>query len=133
MRTRSQELSENVFKKVKKYKEYVAEKTSTKEPNEDLTEYGSMAHKLPILIHHAGLAQAIEFVRTRDKESHKKLLEDLSRTLGQGSSEEFAKKCRECELIEYIHLTQRALEALQWYKRFAKSVLGVEANSGERS
>lgn len=121
MQTRGQKLAEDVFEKVKKYKE------STK----DVTEYGSMAHRLPILIHHAGLAQAIEFVRTRDKESHKKLLEDLSGTLEQGSSEKFAEKCRTCDLIEYIRLTQRALEALQWYKRFAKSVLGVEADSGE--
>lgn len=121
MRTRSQKLAEDVFKRMECYKE----RSET-----DKTEYGSMAHKLPILIHHAGLAQAVEFVRTREKQPHRDLLEDLSKTLELENSSKFAECCRKAELVEYIHLTQRALDALLWYKRFAKSVLGVEANEG---
>lgn len=122
MRTRSQEMAEKVFSKVQTY--------SNKEKSKQ-TEYGSMAHKLPILIHQAGLAQAVEFVKTRDKDAHKDLLRHLGETLGYGDTEKFAEKCRKAELLEYIHLTNRALDALIWYKRFAKSVLGVEADEGQ--
>ena len=43
------------------------------------------------------------------------------------SSEELLKRSRDAELAEYMDLTQKSLTALLWYKRFAQSVLKVDA------
>lgn len=88
--------------------------------------YGSMAHKLPILIRTAGLAQALAFVNARGKEEHKRLLNDLALTLDKQSREALVETAMDAELSEYIYLTQQALAALLWYKRFAQSVLNVQ-------
>ena len=89
--------------------------------------YGSMAHKLPILIRTAGLAQAFAFVNARGKEEHKRLLNDLALTLDKQSREALAEAAMDAELSEYIYLTQQALAALLWYKRFAQSILDVQS------
>jgi CRISPR-associated protein Cmr5 len=90
--------------------------------------YGSMAHKLPVLIRTAGLAQALEFVRSRGKAEHKKLLEHLEETVlpNRAQGESLLKRSREAQLGEYTRLTRDCLAALLWYKRFAESVLGVK-------
>lgn len=85
-----------------------------------------MAHKLPILVRQAGLIQALVFVETRGKPSHKQLLDDLATTLGSASGKDLRKECQQAELADYIWLTRKALAALEWYKRFAESVLNVK-------
>src|SRR6266700_1614135 len=65
--------------------------------------YGSMAHKLPILIRPAGLAQALAFVNARGKEEHKRLLNDLALTLKQQSRENLAEMAMTAALSEYIY------------------------------
>lgn len=115
IQTRDQKYAVDAYKKVSKVKE------------EDRQSYGSMAHKLPILIHTAGLAQALAFVEARGKEAHRQLLTDLAHTVGKGSKDILLTRAREGELSEYMHLTQQVLSALLWYKRFAESVLGVDA------
>lgn len=89
--------------------------------------YGAMSHKLPILIHTAGLLQALEFVNTRE-EIHKRLLQDLAYTLGQPDGTAFLCAVRRANLRAYMLLTRQTLGALLWYKRFAQSILGVEAS-----
>ena len=98
--------------------------------------YGSMAHKLPVLIRVAGLAQALQFVESRGSNEHRRLLKHLALTLdytddgGDNAPTAEAKMLAESRTLgiaAYMHLTQRALTALQWYKRFAQSVLKVEA------
>lgn len=91
------------------------------------TSYGSMAHKLPVLIRSAGLAQGLAFVESREKQ----LLTDLAFTVGYGSVEELLSQSRQADLHEYIHLTKQVLDALLWYKRFAQSVLGIQASDEE--
>ena len=62
------------------------------------------------------------------------LLEDITTMLRtQGVSEaqngaEFVKQCLTLPLLRYMYLTQQVLDALLWYKRFAQSVLNVEAS-----
>ncbi len=90
-----------------------------------------MAHKLPILIRTAGLAQALAFVNARGKEEHKRLLNDLALTLKQQNRENLAETAMNAALSEYIYLTQQALAALLWYKRFAQSVLDVQPGTEE--
>lgn len=100
-------------------------------PRSDQKKYGSMAHKLPVLIRTAGLAQALAFVEARGETSHKKLLDHLAEVVGFRERAALIGRSRTAELAEYMHLTQRVLAALLWYKRFAQSVLDVTADDEE--
>lgn len=93
-------------------------------------QYGGMAHKLPVLVRQAGLAQALAFVESRGKEAHRVFLEDLAQTLGL-SKNELLKQSREAQLSQYLRFSREVLAVAQWYKRFAQSVLDVEAGAGE--
>jgi CRISPR-associated protein Cmr5 len=88
--------------------------------------YGSMAHKLPVLVRSAGLAQALGFVEARGEEPQKRLLEHLAQTVGAGTKDDLLNRSRTASLPEYMRLTREVMAALQWYKRFAQSVLEVE-------
>lgn len=92
--------------------------------------YGTMAHKLPILIHTAGLAQALAFVEARQDPAQLKLLDHLAATIGMAgitNRQQLAQFSRETPLPVYMLLTRRSLQALVWYKRFAESILNVLA------
>jgi len=93
-------------------------------------EYGSMAHKLPVLVRQAGLIQALAYVDTRGKDSQKVLLEHLAQTLGF-TRKILLEEARNASLPKYMLLTRQTLWALEWYKRFAQSILGVEPGEGE--
>ncbi len=116
MQTIEQELAEKVYHKV------VAHKGKT-----DAKQYGSMAHKLPILVRTAGLAEALAFVESRGKDPLDALLDDLARVVSNQSRKDFVAQSRNADLQNYIYLTRRAMLALKWFKRFAQSVLGVDA------
>lgn len=92
------------------------------------TSYGSMAHKLPVLIRTAGLAQALAFLETRGDEGQKKLLAHLEQTVGAAPGG-LAARSRSVAIGEYMLLTRECLDALLWFKRFAQSVLGVDASA----
>lgn len=119
MQTRDQKYAVDVYKKVSEV---------GKKKKEEYESYGGMAHKLPVLIRTAGLAQALSFVESRGKPAHQQLLRDLAETIGR---KELPSVARQAELSEYMRLTQQVMAALLWYKRFAQSVLGVELNSEE--
>lgn len=121
MQTRDQKLAAAVYERVANVKEAPDKKDSYR------TEYGSMAHKLPVLIRTAGLAQALAFVQARgNKDAHKKLLDDLAAVISAQNGETLATTSRTAPLPDYMRLTQHALAALLWFKRFAQSVLEVE-------
>jgi CRISPR-associated protein Cmr5 len=97
--------------------------------------YGSMAHKLPVLIRTAGLAQAIAFVSARGKDEHILLLSHLNEvlrttgSLGSGQSLDGPGqngRSRAAGIEEYTRLTEESLMALLWFKRYAQSILKVE-------
>jgi CRISPR-associated protein Cmr5 len=119
MRTREQEYAAKVYAQVKPLADL--DKKQRKK-------YGGMAHKLPILIRTAGLAQALAFVEARgDKEElQHKLLAHIAEVTIQTDSATLLKRSREDNLTAYMHLTQKVLDALLWYKRFAQSVLDVQ-------
>lgn len=108
---------------------YQAVNALSKSGLEDKQSYGGMAHKLPILIHTAGLAQALAFVDARGKASQRQLLTDLAGTIGKASKDTLLASARNAELSEYMHLTQQIMDALLWYKRFAQSVLDVDSST----
>jgi len=124
MQTRKQIHADHVFRQMEEIKG---------KPETYKKSYGSMAHKLPVLIRTAGLAQALEFVRSRGKDEHRKLLEHLEETVlpNRAQGESLLKRSREAKLGEYMRLTRDCLAALLWYKRFAESVLGVKAGDDQ--
>jgi len=129
MKTRDQKYATDVYERVKKIEATPGDKAAKS--------YGSFAHKLPILIRTAGLAQALAFVEARgvkikgsndskEKKTGDLFLRDLADTLGEKDAAALLRRVRTVELSEYIRLTQQVMDALLWYKRFAQSVLGVE-------
>src|SRR4051794_28029871 len=97
------------------------------EKEEDYKKYGAMAHKLPILIHTAGLVQALEFVNSRGEAIQRRLLKHLAITIGLRDEDALLQTVKQAPLSGYIRLTRQILAALLWYKRFAQSILNVDA------
>lgn len=104
--------------------------------NKELSDgWGRWAHKLPILIRQAGLAQALAFAEAKGKAGGERLLDDLAQALGDRvqldapSREALLKASRTWELAKYQLLTREVLATLVWCKRFAQSVLDVDATS----
>lgn len=89
--------------------------------------YGSMAHKLPVLVRQAGLVQALAFVEARGKAPHQQLLDHLAEVvLDGGTKADLLARSRNDPMMAYMHLTEDVLAALAWYKRFAQSILDVD-------
>lgn len=124
MLTRDQVYAEKVFNQVTQL---------LHRPKAERTQYGSMAHKLPVLIRTAGLAQALAFVEARGKDPHRDLLKHIELTLYGSNSNpnRLIVRSRLSKLAEYQQLTHNTLKALLWYKRFAQSVLDVDASESE--
>ena|SRR3982074_3598281 len=106
MLTREQEYAAKIYQQVKGVKE-------------SRSEYRSMAEKLPVLIRTSGLTHALHFAETRSPIAQK-LVRHLAEVLKQ---EDLLAASRTSELGRYMQLTQQALAALQWYKRFAQLLL----------
>ncbi|GMV34421.1 MAG: type III-B CRISPR module-associated protein Cmr5 [Chloroflexi bacterium CFX1] len=121
MKTLDQILAEAAYHKVAAFGDEHKKGTTERK------QYGSMAHKLPILVRTAGLAEAISFVESRGKDGHKVLLKDLGEIVLEGNGGNFAEESRSAEMQKYMYLTRRTLLALKWFKRFAESVLEVKA------
>src|SRR6266699_1292655 len=114
IQTRDQEYAVHAYNRVKTVKHM---------PEAARDRYGSMAHKLPILIRTAGLVQALAFVNARGKGLQKQLLEDLAVTVEQNDTANLLRSVRSANLSEYMRLTQHIMAALLWYKRFSQSIL----------
>lgn len=120
MQTREQLYAKTVYEKVAERKNQYQQ--------EDKNKYGSMAHKLPILIRSAGLCQSLEFINTR-KDAQRDILADLAAVIGHTETS-LLTRSREAQITEYMLLTEHALAALLWFKRYAQSVLEVTADMG---
>jgi CRISPR-associated protein Cmr5 len=117
MLTRDQRYAAQIFEQVNEFREA---------PENQRKKYGSMAHKLPVLIRTAGLAQALAFVDSRGSDEQKKLLEHLAVVVNEQNAQNLLERSRTAELADYMRLTRNVLAALVWYKRFAQSVLDVD-------
>ena len=118
MQTREQKYAESAYNQI--YEIYANGKDYH-------TKYGSLAHKLPILVRQAGLAQSLAFAATRKPAAQKMLLEHLAATVMDDDFGELLKQSRELPLLEYMRLSDDVMLALTWYKRYVQSVLGVDA------
>jgi len=97
---------------------------------EDRDRYGSTAQKLPVLIRTAGLCQALHFVRSRNGDIYKQLLNHLGDQLHRANpaitdGETLCEQSRKAELQSYLWLSREALASAEWYARLAQSELGV--------
>lgn len=107
MQTREQKYAQKIYEQVE---QVAADKRE---------DYLKMSKKLPVLIRSAGLTQALHFAVTR-KGGSKQLVEDLAVAI---SVEDLLEQSRTVNLNQYIHLTEKCLTALNWYKRMAQSLL----------
>ncbi len=127
-RSRSQQDAAKVYEKVADRANANSDKNASSDKKD---RYSSMCKNLPVLIRTAGLVQALTFLQAKASDEGLKWLgDDLGATLGYGNLNELAKKARCAELAEYMVLTQRALEQLLWYKRYAQVLLDGEKSSG---
>ena len=120
LRTREQKYAADIFDRV------AAFGAAHPAPSKERRKYGAMAHKLPVLVRTAGLAQALAFVDARGDAPHHQLLQDLAATVGYADAKALLDASRDVAFYEYMRLSQKVMAALLWYKRFAQSVLGVE-------
>lgn len=134
--TREQRYADEVYARIKPL--IPAEGAAKDEAKEkERKAYGSLAHKLPVLIRTAGLAQALAFVQARNKEGtpQRRLLADLGFVLQKSgalaSGVSLVERSRSADFEEYMRLTEGALEALLWFKRFAQSELKVESGASD--
>ncbi len=120
MLTRHQSYAARIFEQVNELRE---------KGEKECKKYGSVAHRLPVLIRKAGLAQALAFVEARcgTEGEGQRLLDHLAVVIGEKTRSELLCRSRTASLPDYMHLTRQVLAALFWYKRFAQSVLRVEA------
>jgi CRISPR-associated protein Cmr5 len=120
MKTLEQQFASRIYHQVTEYGDHHPKES----PNRK--KYGAMAHKLPILVHNAGLTQALAFVASRKEDAHQELLKHLAETIIENDLDTLLAQSRESKMSDYVFLTRKALLALKWYKRFAQSVLEIE-------
>ncbi len=123
MNTLQQQFASSVYTQVQAYAKENSEKDSKK--------YGTMALRLPILVHTSGLVQALAFLDMKansgtGKPPYQALLQDLSTIVMEKREGTLLEASRTEGLQDYIFLTRRTLIALDWFKRFAQSILKVE-------
>jgi len=94
-------------------------------------EYGSLAHKLPVLILQNGLAQATGFLIAKGEVHHIALLDDLAKLLDNMSGEKLHENVIAADLSQTMLLTRSSLEAAGWIKRYVQGVLKVDATGEE--
>lgn len=117
MRTRDQEYAAQVLKQV----------TQMAQAEEKARNgYGSMSHRLPVLIRTAGLAQALGFVESRGTLEQKQLIRDIAEVI---RVPDICERSRQADLGEYMKLTRDVMAALVWYKRFAESLLNIQSDA----
>jgi CRISPR-associated protein Cmr5 len=127
MRTRSQQDAQAIYLQVSRVPQNLGK------------QYGALCHRFPVLVLRSGLAQAIGFLRAKAKannglgeSAHGLLLAHLAGHLGQNAeAQAFQERVNTASLDEYRRLTRAALAAAVWYKRYAESVLGVDATATE--
>jgi CRISPR-associated protein Cmr5 len=88
--------------------------------------YGGLCHSFPVLVRTAGLAQAIAFHESKKegRPAHKQLLDDFA-VLMEENQPGF--DIAAASLSDYMQATRLVLSAWVFYKRFAKSILDVDA------
>ena len=133
MSTINQEFALSAHKNVQDvYNQY---KSDSKKDKAYRKKYGTMAHKLPILVRTAGLVQAVAFVDAKSQKvpAWRQYLDDVAQTVNHPDGQALLEASQRANLSAYILLTHRVSAALVWYKRFAESVLKVDQSEQDES
>lgn len=98
--------------------------------------YATIVHKLPSLLQTAGLCQALHFIKSRNDDDQKEMLEHLAGQLGRVNSqitngETLLLRARKADLPEYLQLTDEAMACAAWYRRLVQGVLKIDASEAE--
>ena len=98
-------------------------------------QYGALCHRFPIMVLRNGLAQAVGFLAAKSKSdgssAHGLMLDHLAAHLlnPQARGADYQTHVINTENIAaYRRMTRTALAAAVWYKRFAESLLNVDAS-----
>ena len=89
-------------------------------------EYGSLAHKLPVLILQNGLAQATGFLLAKGEVHHQALLDDVAGLLRHSDGKALHQSVIAADVTQTMLLTRRSLEAAGWLKRYVQGLLKVD-------
>jgi CRISPR-associated protein Cmr5 len=100
--------------------------------------YGGLCHSFPVLVRQAGLCQAVAFAVAKSSspdssraQAFAALLEHLTKALEvQGN---LLDTVQTANAVNYMHSTRRLLAVMVYFKRFATSILKVEAGQGEKA
>lgn len=106
--------------------------------------YGSLCHSFPIMVRTCGLCQAVAFSKAkaagddnRVAESHQLLLKHLGELLHAVDSsinkDDLLDPIRKANATTYMLYTRQILSAWIYFKRFAESILNVQAKEAEAS
>lgn len=99
--------------------------------------YGAICMKLPILVHQAGLAPALHHVAQLSKTEKREILDHLAAQLREGgllrdtTREGLLRHAREADTPGLLATTREVQRCLQWYRRFAKTIIKVEPGEDE--
>jgi len=128
MMTRSQKHAQGIAGQVKEVQA---------RPRKIQKQYGSLCHRFPIMVLRNGLAQAVGFLAAKSQSdgstAHGLLLAHLAAHLSSNANAaSYQIHVNQANIAAYRRMTREALAAAVWYKRFAESLLKVDASdSGE--
>lgn len=97
-------------------------------------DYARLAKKFPALVHTCGLVQATAFVLAKEKDSEKskksgtstgeRYLSDLISVMGYPAGTDLHTMSRTAGMLDYQRMTQEAIDAASWLKRYAEAFIG---------
>lgn len=99
--------------------------------------YGAICMKLPILVHQAGLTPALHHVAQLSKAEKREILDHLAvqlregKFLRDGTRDELLRHSREADVTQLLATTREVQRCLEWYRRFAKTILKAEPGEDE--
>ena len=93
--------------------------------------YGALCHRFPLIIRENGLAAAFGFLAakggTNPNSPENLLLAHYATVLKLGNADAIRQASLTAELGEYRRMTRAALQAAEWFKRYAEAILKVDS------
>ncbi|GKU76474.1 type III-B CRISPR module-associated protein Cmr5 [Paenibacillus sp. L3-i20] len=86
-------------------------------------EYGRVCHKFPYMVLTNGLRLTVAFFQAKGG-VHTQYLNDMSKVLGSDDWTDLLSKNQ----MEYRMMTLQSLKAAAWFKRYAQTILKVDAD-----
>ncbi len=93
--------------------------------------YGALCHRFPLIVRENGLAAAFGFLAAKggDKPDSPEnlLLFHYATVMNLDSTDALRQSSISADLGEYRRMTRTALQAAEWFKRYAEAILKVDA------